>query len=1043
MRKEANNTFVDGLIQDLNPIDTPNTVLTDNVNGTIITYNGNEFSLQNDGGNYPLTHCKLKPNYIPVGIKEYADTLYIVSYNPIDKTTEIGSYPSPMEINSSNDSEDTVTIESVIKQSVTSPNYTDLIQKSKLYTFSDEKFKIYPGDEYKINVQDESKYIYESLEYYIIDENRNKYNITEHIKNNSDFVPIGWTVPGWMAVQYRLAVFEDFQMNTRSFTAPALANRSDGIINLNFQLKISDALLLNRLPNGHLDEIGLSIKIINDKQNTEIYTSDLLFTDIDGKFIEWYEASKILWAQKEITLSDLSQGDKLTIIATPFIQITVDDVVHKIVYDNFTEHLNISLTNIGSFSDFRIADNIWKFWIEDDDKQKLYLEFDISGPSITNGKIDLYYKINKLTESNSTYTKLDYYTGIGQNMISIPFNDNFLPEDIYIIEFVFSEKHPSEINIESDIENKYHYSVKKLIIASQIFSKFVREYNHFDNITFDDWSSAQEDSIKNEQEWNIDVISNNNVVKSYEKGIISENGLINSDIPEELGNFWKTSFITDKYNHTAFIKENDWYDVEGEVTEFLRGYYTNADVKIKTEMSMLTGGLWNGLKRNTIMRVKSYDELLSASSYSIDTLQKQFELSVQPIVASKCDVHYEKITSGLVRGSASRTNIISEINKGDGVKYGILTGSNRKSGTNWYVSVGFGGVNADLSTDPNKYIPAVNDVGESGSKTSIPNSLSKEIVSFMLRYNLPYFVMFVATKPVNGDKSIGLKKGSELLFNSAGDSVYMQPFMVFRNKQNNPIFFSIDGYDPYYFMNSDYDNGGHGIQFKEWPFLHEFVTHMNEIFSKFIKYDITNITDGFFIKAVPSYDTTYSELDLNVEIDISDATEWFVQNYNILNIDDRQNISKLLLTKNVTFGKLLSGLTSKINGKTINAVNYKKKFSINSNVKASLEDLALLIDRTSYASKTQWDEWRTDDLYQDANSPSLSGMTTVGNTALSEKFKKSEMFKLIQQSDSGSSMTLSTSGDHLSFEVVKGGGGSIGQDASWHIGLIHPTITFP
>jgi len=97
-RQEALNTFTDGLVMDLNPLTTPNNVLTDCLNGTIITYNDNEFILQNDQGNYKLENCKLKPNFIPVGIKEHANILYIVSYNPITKETEIGSYPSPRTI---------------------------------------------------------------------------------------------------------------------------------------------------------------------------------------------------------------------------------------------------------------------------------------------------------------------------------------------------------------------------------------------------------------------------------------------------------------------------------------------------------------------------------------------------------------------------------------------------------------------------------------------------------------------------------------------------------------------------------------------------------------------------------------------------------------------------------------------------------------------------------------------------------------------------------------------------------------------------------
>ena len=50
MKKEAINTFGEGIIMDLNPLTTPSNVLTNALNATIITYNGNEFVLQNDMG---------------------------------------------------------------------------------------------------------------------------------------------------------------------------------------------------------------------------------------------------------------------------------------------------------------------------------------------------------------------------------------------------------------------------------------------------------------------------------------------------------------------------------------------------------------------------------------------------------------------------------------------------------------------------------------------------------------------------------------------------------------------------------------------------------------------------------------------------------------------------------------------------------------------------------------------------------------------------------------------------------------------------------
>jgi hypothetical protein len=190
MKQELSNQFTEGLVCDLNPIITPNTVLTDNLNGTIITYDGNEYSLQNDKGNYALQHCKLRPNYIPVGVKEYSDILYIVSYNPLDDHVEIGSYPSPLTIEASNIDDEHHEIDSLIQQigeseevplvngELNTANFSDLIKQSKMKLFygdSEEEYKMYPGDSYIVEVEGEHEYKYEELEYYIVDENRQKY----------------------------------------------------------------------------------------------------------------------------------------------------------------------------------------------------------------------------------------------------------------------------------------------------------------------------------------------------------------------------------------------------------------------------------------------------------------------------------------------------------------------------------------------------------------------------------------------------------------------------------------------------------------------------------------------------------------------------------------------------------------------------------------------------------------------------------------------------------------------------------------------------
>lgn len=115
--KEALNTFSEGLVKDYNEMAVPSKVMTNCLNGTLITYNGNEFTLQNDMGNAKLENVKLPAGYVPVGTAEYGGIVYIASYNPITKKGQIGSYPSPRQLwdkqidyNGNTEGEESVTI---------------------------------------------------------------------------------------------------------------------------------------------------------------------------------------------------------------------------------------------------------------------------------------------------------------------------------------------------------------------------------------------------------------------------------------------------------------------------------------------------------------------------------------------------------------------------------------------------------------------------------------------------------------------------------------------------------------------------------------------------------------------------------------------------------------------------------------------------------------------------------------------------------------------------------------------------------------------
>lgn len=82
---------------DTHPMVQSNDTLTDCLNGTLITMNGNEVILQNDMGNRRVDKAFLPSGYEPVGMKEYGGVIYVAAYNPITNKSQIGSFPSPQK----------------------------------------------------------------------------------------------------------------------------------------------------------------------------------------------------------------------------------------------------------------------------------------------------------------------------------------------------------------------------------------------------------------------------------------------------------------------------------------------------------------------------------------------------------------------------------------------------------------------------------------------------------------------------------------------------------------------------------------------------------------------------------------------------------------------------------------------------------------------------------------------------------------------------------------------------------------------------------
>ena len=96
--EQAANQFAKGLQLDTHPMVQGNDTMSDCLNGTFVTMNGDEVILQNDMGNRKVDNAFLPAGYEPVGIKEYGGIIYLALYNPITNKSQLGSFPSPERI---------------------------------------------------------------------------------------------------------------------------------------------------------------------------------------------------------------------------------------------------------------------------------------------------------------------------------------------------------------------------------------------------------------------------------------------------------------------------------------------------------------------------------------------------------------------------------------------------------------------------------------------------------------------------------------------------------------------------------------------------------------------------------------------------------------------------------------------------------------------------------------------------------------------------------------------------------------------------------
>lgn len=429
MKREVVNTFDEGMIRDLNPINMPPKALTDCLNGTLVTYDDNELSLQNDKGNYPLRNCRLPEGYVPVGVQEYAGILYIISYNPIEDKVQVGSYPTPAELSSSAGTPATFTI-----------NVLDNIDTGSVYTyekFSDDNKQTiligsggennwitYPGDEYILTPLSITAPAY--YEYSLIDSDHNITNISSLIKttNNNTFKKVLWKKAGWVAVTPKLPNILDFNINVGNLR---IIGGTKLKYSFNVQIESDRDDLLNYLgitfitKNYETPSGGTAGWTTQEEEFTSTGSKLNKLSLPNGRTVYYFNLNS------EVTLSGESAVVPFTF--KPYILYNSN----KHYYKSHEKTLSVNTDDRISASDIKLGEDIFKYSIiqKATDASQGYIEFTVSTSNldslaILDGEYVLEYKISKRNWTNATWTatsgdwiELDGFNAFGTNAIPV------------------------------------------------------------------------------------------------------------------------------------------------------------------------------------------------------------------------------------------------------------------------------------------------------------------------------------------------------------------------------------------------------------------------------------------------------------------------------------------------------------------------------------------------------------------------------------------------------------------------------------------------
>lgn len=460
------NQFNDGMNKDLHPLMTPNTILTDCLNGTLITYNGDEFVLQNDMGNYAMQYGVLGNYYVPVGMKEHGGFLYIVSYNPIDNKVQIGTFPSQKTIFTPSDNEaDSDSLEQINLGEGIYHKYSSINPQPLTIYSKDQNLYLNPGDKYLLGTSDQGLLInsWQHLTTYVLTNDNKLYDISSvvdikfktDVTNIEKFIPINWEIPGWLCSKFEINTPEEFIVCFDSYELNVTKEegKNNYTVTPSGSLKLKTVwnnsvykeIIEQELKNGKLvyffskESIAKSSNDdISGNVGEEEKNANIVIKSLSGEILNYNNLQTLIYCTVD---SNEFNVNKYSYVCPAL----VTDDGKYVILDQFETNITAESYEIDT-NNISIGDDYFKYYTDQNSftlyfNYKSYpgttIEYSISryrDPRYNSGDSD-YKKVRFDGSSSVTLTDLNYN---GNNIIDIPFSsqlgsNSFDKEDLYII----------------------------------------------------------------------------------------------------------------------------------------------------------------------------------------------------------------------------------------------------------------------------------------------------------------------------------------------------------------------------------------------------------------------------------------------------------------------------------------------------------------------------------------------------------------------------------------------------------------------------------